>query len=265
MLLGTAACDAPGDVSVPAEGPRVLWTDPADGDEGVARRGPFLVGVDRRLMPGSASRTTVRLHSGDVQGFVSVRFDPVDRVVVAAPFFEQPLAPDVTWRLVVEGLRDLDDRSMDGTYVAAFRTGDAEGPRYEPTTAPWDRVQPIFERSCVGAACHGPAEPALGLDLSSPEGVAATAIGVPSRQLPRGTAGPEGARGAIRLAALPIVDVVAGGGRPATSYLLYKVLGDPHALGDPMPPPGGEHPPLEIEDARTISDWILGGATTSAE
>lgn len=240
----------------------MLWTDPADGDEGVARRGPFLAGVDRLLLPSSVSRTTVRLHSGTVQGFVSVRFDPVDRVIVAAPFFEQPIAPDVTWRFVVEGVRDLEDRSMEGTHTTVFETGAEEGPPYEAPAARWDEVAPLLERSCTGADCHGPGEPALGLDLSSGEAVRATAIGVRSRQFPGGTTGSEGARGAIRLSALPIVDVVAGAGRPATSYLVYKMLGDPHVLGDPMPPPGATQPPLTREEMRTVSAWILAGAPT---
>lgn len=197
-----------------------------------------------------------------MQAFLSVRFDPVDRVVVATPFFEQPLVANVVWRLEVDGLRDLDDRSMDEPHVATFRTGDELGPPYDPPRATWGEVAPLLERSCTGGTCHGPGEAALGLDLSSPEGVRGTAVGVPSRQLPGGTAGAEGARGAVSLAALPIVDVVAGGGRPASSYLLYKLLAPPQILGDPMPPPDGGHPPLTHAEVQLVSAWVLAGAPT---
>ena len=245
-----------------ADGPRVLWTDPTDGETEVRRRGPYLVGVDRLLLPGSVSRATVQIESGAVQAFVSVRFDPVDRVIIATPFFEQPLTPEVLWRLEVDGLRDLDDRSMDEPHVVAFTTRAELGPAYDPRVAGWEDVAPLFERSCTGAACHGPGDPALGLDLSSPEGVRETAVGVRSRQFPAGTVGAEGARGALSLAALPIVDVVAGSGRPATSYLLYKMIAPPQILGDPMPPPGSGHPPLDHEELRIVSAWVLAGAPT---
>lgn len=224
-----------------------------------------MVGVNERLHPASVSRATVRLHSGDVQAFLSVRFDPVDRVIIAAPFFDQPLAPEVTWRLVVEGVRDLDGETLDGSHVSVFRTGEDLGGEHEAPTASWSDVEPLFERSCTGAGCHGPGTAPLGLDLSSAEAVRATAIGVASRQFPGGTASVEGARGAISLAALPIVDVVAGGGRPASSYLLYKVLGDPHVLGDPMPPPEAPQAPLTQEEQRTLAAWMLAGAPTGAE
>lgn len=240
--------------------PEVVRTDPADGAVDVPRRGPFLVEVDDRLFPPSVSRATVRVESGAVAAFLSVRFDPVDSTIVATPFFDQPLSTSVTWRLVVEGVRNLDGETMEGTHVTTFRTGEALGDPYVPESAGWADVEPIFTGACTGATCHGPGEAALSLDLSSAEGVRETAIGVVSREFPAGTAAVEGARGAITLAALPIVDVVAGAGRPATSYLLYKVLDDPHIFGDPMPPPG--HPPLTPEQIRALAAWILAGAPT---
>lgn len=204
----------------------------------------------------------MRVESGAVQAFLSVRFDPVDRVVVATPFFEQPLTENVLWRLEVDGLRDLDGRDLDEPHVTSFHTGSEVGAAYTQPAASWDDVAPLFDRSCTGAGCHGPGEAALGLDLSSGAAVRETALGVRSRQFPGGTAGAEGARGAVSLAALPIVDVVAGSGRPATSYLIYKVLAPPQILGDPMPPPDAEHPPLSHGELRLLSAWVLAGAPT---
>jgi hypothetical protein len=45
-------------------------------------------------------------------------------------------------------------------------------------------------------------------------------------------------------------------GDPATSYLVYKMLGDPHVWGEVMPPEG----PLPVGQIGLVSDWILAGA-----
>ena len=254
-------CDVTPDGGL-TDGPEVVFTEPPEAAADVERRSAFLVGFDERLLPASVTRSTVRIESGGVQSFVSLRFDPVDRVIIAAPFFEQPLSPDVTWRLVVEGLRDLDGVAMEDTHVTTFRTGAELGEAYDPPHAAWEDVEPLFERSCTGAGCHGPATPALGLDLSSAAAVRATALGRLSREFPSGATTIEGARGALALSALPIVDVVAGAGRPATSYLVYKVLGDPHILGDAMPPPDAAQPPLTMDEVRTLAAWIVAGAPT---
>jgi hypothetical protein len=96
----------------------------------------------------------------------------------------------------------------------------------------------------------------VGLDLSSRAGIERTAIGVRASKL-AGTTGDEGARGALQLAGMNIIDVVAGRGSPATSYLVYKVLGDPHVLGERMPE---GRPPLSEAELRMLSTWIAQGA-----
>lgn len=132
-----------------------------------------------------------------------------------------------------------------------FATGErAEGA--EPTgQTPWEPVAALFAARCV-TGCHGGDRPAMGLDLGSAEAVRATAIGVPAVQTGDREAVP--IRG---LAGLPIIDALPGGGRPATSYLVYKMLGDEHVLGEAMPPEGAT-----IEEARLVADWILAGAPT---
>lgn len=215
-------------------------------------------------MPRTVHRGTVRVESGPQRFFLAVRFDPVDRAIVAEPFDVAALEPNVVYRLKVEGVRDLDDRVIDEPFVATFRTGEELGAIDARPEAGWAAVEPIFTGRCAGVGCHGPGPAPLGLDLSSAEAVRRTAIGVLSKQLPSGTTGAEGGSGALALAGLPIVDVVAGSGRPATSYLLYKVLGDPHAFGDPMPPTQLLDPAfaLSAEELRTLADWILAGAPT---
>ena len=236
---------------------------PADGDVDVPLRGVVRIGMDRALRPRTVHRSTVRVESGAVQSFLTLWFDPVDSTIGAASFGDGALVPSVTYRLVIEGVRDLDDRPLAEPFTAVFRTGAADGEPYALPEADWGEVEPILRGHCAGEGCHGPGAPALGLDLSSPEGVRATAIGAPSRQLPAGTSGGEGARGSLALAGLPIIDLVGGEGRPGTSYLLYKAVGDPHALGEAMPPPvPGAPPPLSTVQLHRLSDWIRSGAPT---
>jgi hypothetical protein len=188
-----------------------------------------------------------------------VRFDPVERAILATSFDDRPLEPNVVYRFTVDGVRDLDDRQIETEYVARFRTGaDVGEPPLSPS-ATWEEVAPIFEARCATAGCHVADGAPYGLDLSSPEAIRATAIG---RRSPRGGgATSEANRGSIFLGALSIIDVIGGVGRPDGSLLIYKVLGDPHVLGERMPPAdAGEA--LSHEEIATLSAWILAGART---
>lgn len=240
-------------------GPSVVSSQPSDGEEDVPRSTPYFIDFDTRLLPRSVARTTVRVESGVVRQFLSVRFDPVDQRIIAQGFGGEMLEPFTTYRLVVDEVRDLDDVRIAEPFEVAFRTNDEVGEAFSPTTATWSEVEPILTERCAGSTCHGPGRAVLGLDLSSGEGVRRTAIGTSSLQVRAGTVSVEGAGGAFGLAALPRIDVVGGLGRPGSSYLLYKVLGDPHIIGEPMPPAG---PPLERAELRIIADWILAGAPT---
>ncbi len=241
----------------------MVETSPADGAGGFSRRGPFVARFDRLLLPRTVSRGTVRLESGVVRPLLSVRYDVLARSIVAVPLDDAPIDPDVGWRLVLDGVADLEGRPMDAPHVVSFRTGaDVGAPPEALPVAGYDAVAPIFAVRCAGQACHGPGPAALGLDLSSPEGIHATALNRPARSLASGALGAEGGAGAPRLAALPIIEVIAGRGRPETSYLVYSVLGDPALPGTPMPPavrdePGAGLTPAERE---TLVAWIHAGA-----
>ena len=270
MLRGAAltlagvvcACDLPIATTDATEGPQVTFTTPADGAREVPRNSAFGVDFDRLLLPQTVSRATVRVQSGARRMLLSVRFDPLDRAIVAVPFDERLLEPRVTYRLVVEDVRDLADGRLASSHEVVFRTGSSLVRAHRPPAVAYADVAPIFATSCGGGGCHGGDRPAMGLDLSSPEGVTATAIGVPTVQLRAGTAGVEGASGSLVLAGLPIIDVAASGGQPARSYLVYKILGEGPILGDAMPPPGHGRPPLAYAELRLILDWILSGAPT---
>jgi hypothetical protein len=205
------------------------------------------------------SPATVRLRSGDIEHRTSVRFDPVERAIVATAFGDGPLEPSVTYRFTVDGVRDLDDRQIATEYVARFRTGTELGEPPRSPSATWEEVAPIFETRCATPGCHVPETAPYGLDLSSPAAIRSTAIG---RRTPRGGgATTEADRGSIFLGALSIIDVVGGVGRPDGSLLVYKVLGDPHVAGERMPP-GPLSDALSHTEIATLSAWILAGAPT---
>jgi len=261
VLLSSAgaaspACDAPPEVE--RDPPKVLASAPVDGEEGTLRRGPFTVWLDRALIPWSVNRANVRVESGATMALLSMRFDVLDHAIVAAPFGTDALEPNVVFRLVVDGVRDLEDRPLAEPFVARFRTGSEEGALWTPPSASFGAAAPILTAHCTGDGCHGPGTPPLGLDLSSAEGIRSTAIGQISTELPQGPTGDESALGGLALGGLYIIDVVGGSGRPATSYLIYKIVGDPHVVGERMPPPPRDA--LSYEEMRTIDAWIVAGA-----
>jgi hypothetical protein len=225
----------------------------------VSRLPELVAHVDRRLLPRTVNPGTVRLRSGSIDHRLSVRFDPVDSMIVATAFDDALLEPDVVYRFSIDGVRDLEDRQIATEYLVRFRTGSAEAEPPEPPSATWADVAPIFAERCGVEGCHAGDAAPFGLDLSSPERIRETAIG---RRSPRGGGETtEANRGSVFLGALDIIDVVGGVGRPDGSLLLYKVLGEPHVLGERMPPPE-TGPPLRHDEIATLSHWILGGAPT---
>lgn len=201
---------------------------------------------ERRLAPWTVHRGTVRVGSGGASAFLSVGYDPVRLEIVARPF-DRPLIANVDYTIFVEGARDLDGVLVE-PFEAQFSTGDELGEPAVWGTTRWADIEPIVMDAC--ADCHDADDP-IGLDLSSPEGWESTAFGVPAIQTGGREAFPE--RG---LGGLPRVDLIAGGGRPATSYLVYKLLDDPHVIGARMPP----EEPLSVAEIAAIADWITGGA-----
>lgn len=240
-----------------------ISSSPADGDQEVPRLGPIYVQLDRRVLPQAVSSDSVRLFSGEVRASLRLFFEPVSRRIIVELVKKSPLEPAVIYKLSVEELIDLDGNRQKEPYEAVFRTTDSEPePGALLPQVGWPEVEPIFSGRCAGRSCHGPSAPALNLDLSSAKGVERTAVGVLSRQLSFGSIPGEGARGALSLAGLNIIDVQAGSGQPAGSYLIYKALGDPHILGDRMPPPDAGISDLTKPELKALSYWVRSGAPT---
>lgn len=96
-------------------------------------------------------------------------------------------------------------------------------------------VQPIFDASCTGNACHGGIMPAENLDLTA--GVAhGELVGIPAGQC------------GDRLRVAP--------GNPDASYLIAKLRGVDLCSGTRMPKTGS----LPASQIQTIADWIAQGA-----
>lgn len=245
LALLALGCDRGG--LVLEDVPAAVASSPADGQTDVPRDVVFRVFYDRNLAPGTVHRGTVRVRSGPQTRFLSVRFDPVARAVVATDFGSGVLEPNVEYEIDIEGVRDLDGQEAE-PFLARFVTGEGfERETNEPPT--YADAAAVFDAHCV--RCHGSERADLGLRLDGPDAIRRTALGVPARQ----TGGREGMP--VRsLDGMPIVDLAAGGGRPATSYLVYKMLGEEHVLGEVMPPTGA----LDEATIDLVARWILAGA-----
>ncbi|MAQ19224.1 MAG: hypothetical protein CMN30_31040 [Sandaracinus sp.] len=238
LILGFACDFGPG---IGGNGPVVVDTTPQPDAVDVDRAAPLRVRFEGRLAPASVGRSTVSVRSGPAESFLEVWLDPVANEIVARPFRGQPLVGEVLYRLEVEGVRDRQDRVME-PLALVFTTGaTATDPGLGETE--WATVAPIFATHCL-AGCHD-ATAAAGVELTDLDAARRTLVGVPHRA----SGGVRAFRG---IEGLALVEA----GDPGRSHLLYDMLGDPDAGGDPMPPTG----PIPVEDIARVADWILGGA-----
>jgi hypothetical protein len=251
--LGTA------DPSSPLSPPTILELEPAASDGGVGTHpvgAPLRFRVDRLLSPRSVSRATVSVTSGPFSVYGGVRYDPVRREVQFTPN-----APDLRMGLryvfrVSTGLRAWDGAALSNAVEVPFVPGGRAMPLPRRTPGFLTEVVPLLRARCGDPRCHGGAAPTMGLDLSSPDGVARTAIGVVARETANGRNAPDYTD--PRWGALLRVDPgdAAGQGRPEYSYLVYKLLGDGPVLGARMPPGA----PLDPAETALLADWIAAGA-----
>lgn len=257
LFCAALGCDVP--QPRVEEGPRLLAVTPLDGAEGVSRRTRVVFTFDRALQPSSVTSTSAVLVSGSRAMPVTRWVDPVSRTLTLELTGTAELLPDLRFRAVVDGVRDLDGRVAERIEIA-FRTGTSSR-EPEPRPAPSFReiVEPLLRERCASEGCHGGATPVLGLDLSSGDAIARSAIAVPSVE-----AGEPPLPGSTLpgLGGMRRIEASAGVGFPERSYLVYKILGDPHVVGERMPPPsdaGG--PGLSETEQQLIADWIRAGAS----
>jgi len=250
------------DLDVPDTGERswAMSSIPRDGEAGVARQTPLEIQLDRRVLPRSVSNRSVRLGSGAVSPPAVVRYQLLSRQIrISLPSWG-PLVSDTTYLLEIEGLVDLDGVAQREPYSVYFTTGPELGAAPEPEPADIPRALELLRDRCASSGCHAAPLPAAELDLGSARGIEATVTRT-SRQLELEGVTAQGAAGALWLPATRIIDVTAGIGDPARSYLMYKVLGDPHIAGERMPPSG---PRLSANELALLAAWIERGAPGSA-
>lgn len=224
--------------------PVVVATDPEEGAGEVDRGARLRVLYDRPLDPRTVGRAQISLTSGALAHFLEVRFDPVEQAIVARPFRGRRLEPGVRYTLEVRGVRDLDGAEAE-PFALTFFTGESAMDPEPVGVTEWSTVATLFAARCV-EGCHE-GEAGLGLDLRTLESTRATAVGVAAEQT-----GGTGTIGRLGLGGMARIEP----GDPARSYLVYKMLGDPHVWGDPMPPEG----PIPPAEVALVADWILGGA-----
>ncbi len=196
------------------------------------------------------------LRTGGLGVYGGVEYDPVRRTVTLRPNSNE-VRPGLQYVLTVtDGVRGWDGSALAGPFAMTLRAGPRQsppGPRQTPSLA--REVGPLLAQRCAAATCHGGPSPSMGLDLSTPEALRRTTLLVPARQRPEGP----WVRSAPRWGALPRIDpgVAEGQGRPAMSYLVYKLLGDGPIAGERMPPgPEG----LSLEEVDLVARWIAAGA-----
>jgi hypothetical protein len=212
--------------------------------------------MSRLVRPTSVIRQSIRVTPGLVDPdagespagnvFFEPRWDPYDRVVV----FELPPAnrwiPQTLYSVTVlpadpasvAGLRALDGTAIEEPVSFGFTPGDSVSDPEHDVDDRWPEVgfctgapaygiaapRDVLRDSCATAGCHVPlpgSAPAMGLDLSTPDGIRATAVRVTARQTMHSPqVGPSAVNPSTFGDSMPRIDP----GNPGNSYLMYKLL-----------------------------------------
>ncbi len=265
---------------------------------------PIRIAFDRFLDPNGVTRQAVLLQTsgGILLTDELIAYDPVTlTVTLSDPGAPLPwLTVGQDYRVVlnvagpgVGGLVAIDGAPLAYTTTLFFTAGAAPSPSPTPPAPKPASIDfcteilgNIFGASASGCTnCHAPAAP-LGLDLSTPAGVLATAIGQVADE---SNTGPR-SQPATQLNGSPFgIDMpVITPGEPGNSWLVYKTLlavpsaapdsgvnaptspvsldertrlGD-YVLGHAMPLPGGTTPPVNLTESQleSLSAWIAQGA-----
>jgi hypothetical protein len=219
--------------------------------------------------------------SGGIQ--LEPMYDPLARTVIYRRAADQPrLALDTKYRLTVlppaegtgaAGFRAFDGAPLQGRLQIDFTTVAQDPPqatdelppggdlfcRRDPECLAGCGTDVTCQRTCTagtavvwfmntctqGANCHsqGAAGPAMGLDLSSPEAIQATAVDVVAHQAQLGEHANDPDENPPRFGrAMPLIDP----GNPGNSYLLYKIAVGLNAVD----------PSLSAEAAAAMSEEI---------
>ena len=233
-----------------------LSTDPADHADAIARRGRITVETHRLVLPSCVTQGAIQLRSGAVSVPIDLRIEPVPRQIWIT--WRGALESETTYQLRVAGLVDLDGSRQPTPHTTYFTTSTQQGEQEPDARVDASAVMALLAARCASAHCHDAMHAESMLDLSNASGIERTARNR-AAQVADDSDRPA-PLGSLSHAAVVILDAHAGHGDPARSYLVYKLLGDEHILGDPMPPPG--ETALSNVELQLIVDWIRVGAPT---
>jgi hypothetical protein len=240
--------------------------------------------------------------------FLEPAYDPVRREVIYRQSASSPrLTANTAYEITAYAALDATSfgfRSFDGAPLAEITRfelnvqddGGHPAPYDVPSTADHFCAAPapgtrgvrdiLGPNGCGYSPCHGGSTPPEGLNLGSVAGLQATAIGQSAHGAQEGENGRIPDETPSRFGrAMPIIDR----GVPGNSYLVYKLLANPHTklavpfpagdagavppevkriqdsiiAGMPMPPSNGWTAALREGEAEWIADWILQGAPTT--
>ncbi len=216
------AVGAGGPIQVVGQYPAASQALPSDGRIEFA--------FNRYLLPFSVSRQSFVLHASGSGAAMNptVDYDPVARTVTITPLSDAPLQVGQSYEVDINAglLRAIDGAELDPNQTTAFtflvEAGDGGTPAV-PSVDYCHDIAPIFV-GCSG--CHSATGQYAGLSLSSPAAIAATAVGKTAHGANTGLQSTPEPPGPVFGVDTPIIDPGSGtgGGDPANSWLLYKVL-----------------------------------------
>jgi hypothetical protein len=255
MLLVVGSCDSAVPLRLHSP-PQLVATSLTPDGTGAYRANKFApieLDYDQLLSPRSVVRANVSLRTGELGIAIRLRWNPSAHRV-AIEFAPGDVRDDLEYVLNVrESLQSWD--GVPTGRAVAFRLRWFEGvpSRVEPAVSFSATILPLFRRSCAVLACHAGASAVLGLDLSSAEAIARTAILRIASENPSMTGGQDRTEpqwsGLARIAPH----------EPEQSFLMYKILGDGPIRGDRMP---FGLAPLGANEVAQMNAWITQGART---
>ena len=206
---------------------------------------PIWLWFDRPLWPRSVNRATIGVQSGELTLTPRLRYDPVRRAI-RVEVDPAEVHANVEYVVVVRaGIAGWD--GVVAPAQASLRVRFVPGIFTPPEPVSFRRqIAPALTRECATAGCHEAREPAMGLDLSSPEAIYRSTVGVAAREWEGSARG-----GEFYWIGMNRVET----GAPGESFLVYKLLGDGPMRGGRMPRGGA----ARTELAQLVSDWIAAG------
>lgn len=222
----------------------------------------------------SITRQTFILENagGTIAYTPTIAYDPVARIVTITPLATpgQALVAGQSYDVVIttpgtaatpnDGLRAIDGATLKGGPVKLVFSVTAAAPAPPPTVSiDFCRdINPIFTQTCgTLPMCHLGTEPASGLLLYPPSGVAQTAVG---RVAVGSNTGPQSLPSPPTLLFAEDMPIIDANGRstgdPGNSWLMYKVL---MAIPSPEPVDAGSEEEAGAEEAGAPDATVEAG------